>query len=92
VSALKLDTDPQEINVWYTSMPDSKKIFATCHIGRCCRKSAQRKRLSKWRSFRVPAAPEKRLVMEKVSSGVDGLITTLRDKIDAEVFEAGKKS
>jgi hypothetical protein len=31
-------------------------------------------------------------VLEKVSSGVDGLITTLRDKIDAEVFEAGKKS
>jgi glyoxylate reductase len=30
------------------------------------------------------------LIIEKVKSGVDGLITTLRDKIDAEIFEAGK--
>jgi glyoxylate reductase len=30
------------------------------------------------------------LVLEKVRSGIDGLITTLRDQIDAEVFEAGK--
>jgi glyoxylate reductase len=35
-------------------------------------------------------APPKKLVIEKVASGVDGLITTLRDPIDAEVFEAGK--
>jgi glyoxylate reductase len=37
-----------------------------------------------------PEAPPKKLVIEKVASGVDGLITTLRDPIDAEVFEAGK--
>jgi glyoxylate reductase len=30
------------------------------------------------------------LIIEKVKSGIDGLITTLRDPIDAEVFEAGK--
>jgi glyoxylate reductase len=30
------------------------------------------------------------LIIEKVKSGVDGLITTLRDSIDAEVFAAGK--
>jgi len=30
------------------------------------------------------------LILEKVKSGIDGLITTLRDPIDAEVFEAGK--
>jgi len=39
-----------------------------------------------------PEAPAKKLVIEKVGSGVDGLITTLRDKIDAEVFEAGKNT
>jgi glyoxylate reductase len=30
------------------------------------------------------------LIIDRVRSGVDGLITTLRDAIDAEVFEAGK--
>jgi glyoxylate reductase len=30
------------------------------------------------------------LVVEKVRSGIDGLITTLRDPIDAEVFAAGE--
>jgi len=29
------------------------------------------------------------LILEKVKSGIDGLITTLRDPIDREVFEAG---
>src|SRR5581483_4152215 len=39
-----------------------------------------------------PMAPPKSLILEKVMSGIDGLITTLRDPIDAEVFEAGKGS
>jgi glyoxylate reductase len=30
------------------------------------------------------------LIVEKLRSGIDGLITTLRDKIDSEVFESGK--
>ena len=37
-----------------------------------------------------PEAPPKTLIVEKVKSGIDGLITTLRDPIDAEVFQAGK--
>ena len=37
-----------------------------------------------------PEAPPKSLIVEKVRSGIDGLITTLRDQIDAEIFEAGK--
>ena len=37
-----------------------------------------------------PEAPPKSLIIEKVKSGIDGLITTLRDSIDAEIFEAGK--
>lgn len=37
-----------------------------------------------------PEAPPKKLIVEKTAAGIDGLITTLRDPIDAEVFEAGK--
>ncbi len=42
------------------------------------------------KSIPRPEAPPKSLIVEKVKSGIDGLITTLRDAIDAEVFEAGK--
>ena len=34
-------------------------------------------------------APPKALIIEKVKSGIDALITTLRDTIDEEVFSAG---
>ena len=37
-----------------------------------------------------PEAPPKSLIIEKVKSGIDGLITTLRDPIDAEIFAAGQ--
>ncbi len=37
-----------------------------------------------------PAAPPHELIVAKVASGIDGLITTLRDRIDAAVFEAGR--
>src|SRR5438128_4223971 len=40
--------------------------------------------------FQGPEATPKKLIVDKVESGIDGLITTLRDPIDAEVFEAGK--
>src|SRR6202035_441982 len=40
--------------------------------------------------FQGPEAPPKKLIIEKVKSGVDALITTLRDPIDGEIFEAGK--
>ena len=33
--------------------------------------------------------PPKSLIVEKVRSGIDALITTLRDQIDEEVFDAG---
>src|SRR5262249_4230052 len=41
--------------------------------------------------FQGPEAPPKKLIIEKVKSGIDGLITTLRDRIDAEVFDAGNR-
>ena len=34
--------------------------------------------------------PPKALILEKVASGIDGLITTLRDAIDEEIFRAGR--
>jgi glyoxylate reductase len=40
--------------------------------------------------FPDPTPPPKSVIIDKVRSGIDGLITTLRDPIDAEVFEAGK--
>jgi glyoxylate reductase len=73
-------------------MPDNNfKIYATCRIGDAAEKLLREKGYQ-LEVFPGPAAPEKHLVVEKVRSGVDGLITTMRDKIDAEVFEAGKKT
>src|ERR1051325_2829702 len=40
--------------------------------------------------FEGPEAPPKKLIIQKVKSGIDGLVTTLRDPIDAEIFEAGR--
>src|SRR5271165_2826048 len=37
-----------------------------------------------------PEPPPKSVILEKASSGIDGLITTLRDNIDTEVFAAGE--
>jgi glyoxylate reductase len=37
-----------------------------------------------------PDPPPKKLILDKVRAGIDGLITTLRDPIDAEIFDAGQ--
>jgi len=64
------------------------RVFATSCIG-----DAAENRLRECgydlEVFQGPEAPPKKLIIEKVKSGIDGLITTLRDPIDAEVFEAG---
>lgn len=65
------------------------RVFATCHIGDEAFK-VLRQRGYELEVYPGPDAPPKSVIVEKVRSGVDGLITTLRDKIDAEVFEAGK--
>ncbi len=65
------------------------RIYATCHIG----DAAENKLREKGHELEIypgPEAPPKSLIVEKVRSGVDGLITTLRDPIDEEVFAAGK--
>jgi glyoxylate reductase len=64
------------------------RVFATCDIG-----EEAFKILRAW-GYEVEVYPEveappKSLIIEKVRTGIDGLITTLRDSIDAEVFEAG---
>src|SRR2546425_5570710 len=72
-------------------MPEKKRfrVFATSRIGDPA-ENRLRERGYEVEVFEGPEAPPKKLIIEKVKSGVDGLITTLRDPIDAEVFEAGK--
>src|SRR6266568_4800143 len=69
-------------------MTKTFRVFATCAIGEAL--DVLRKRGYEVEVYPDPKAPPKSLVLEKVRSGVDGLITTLRDQIDAELFEAGK--
>jgi glyoxylate reductase len=66
------------------------RVFATCDIGEAI--DVLRKRGYEVEVYPHPEAPPKAVVINKVSAGIDGLITTLRDQIDAEVFEAGKGS
>jgi len=73
-------------------MPHTKprhRVFATCNIG------DEALNLLRQRGYELEVydqlePPPKSLIIEKVRSGIDGLITTLRDQIDAEVFEAGR--
>ena len=65
------------------------RVFTTSRIGSAAEKLL-RDRGYDLEVFEGPEAPPKKLLIEKAKSGVDGLITTLRDPIDAEVFEAGK--
>src|SRR5947209_19987142 len=67
------------------------RVFATCHIGEEA-ESVLRRRGYELEVYPGPEPPPKKLIIEKVRAGVDGLITTLRDSVDAEVFEAGKGS
>ncbi len=71
-------------------MPDRKfRIFATADIGEAAL-NRLRERGYEIEIHAGAEAPPKSAIIEKVRGGVDGLITTLRDSIDAEVFEAGK--
>src|SRR6187399_1631486 len=67
------------------------RVFSTSRIGDAAEKLL-RSRGYDLEVFQGPEAPPKRLIIEKAKSGIDGLITTLRDPIDAEVFEAGKET
>jgi glyoxylate reductase len=63
------------------------RVFATCDIGEAL--DVLRKRGYQVEVHPDPKAPAKSIVVEKARSGIDALITTIRDQIDAEVFEAG---
>jgi glyoxylate reductase len=69
-------------------MTSKYRVFATCDIGESL--NLLRARGYEVEVYPDPKAPPKSLIIEKVRSGIDGLITTLRDLIDAEIFEAGK--
>ena len=64
------------------------RIFSTSDIGDAL--NVLRERGYELEVYPKPQAPPKKLILEKLKSGIDGLVTTLRDQIDAEVFEAGK--
>ena len=72
-------------------MADKKRfrVFATSRIGDPA-ENRLRERGYDLEVFQGPEAPPKKLIIERVKSGIDGLITTLRDPVDAEIFEAGK--
>src|SRR6266478_9170081 len=65
------------------------RVFATSRIGDPA-ENRLREQGYELEVFQGPEAPLKKVIIEKVKSGIDALITTLRDPIDAEVFEAGK--
>jgi glyoxylate reductase len=69
-------------------MSQKFRVFATADIGESL--ELLRQRGYEVELYPHPEAPPKKLIMEKVKSGIHGLITTLRDQADAELFEAGK--
>src|SRR5450432_1190086 len=71
-------------------MSKTFRVFATCDIGDAI--DLLRQQGYGVEVYPKPEAPPKSLIIKKVKSGIDGLISTLRDSIDAEVFEAGKQT
>ena len=69
-------------------MSHTFRVFATCDIGDAV--EVLRKRGYDVEVYPHPEPPPKTLIIEKAKSGIDGLITTLRDSIDAEIFAAGE--
>jgi glyoxylate reductase len=78
---------PQERSLRKT-MDKKFRVFATCDIGEAI--DLLRQRGYEVEVYPQPEAPPKSVILDKVKWGIDGLITTLRDQVDAEVFEAGK--
>src|SRR5499427_5452768 len=64
------------------------RVFATCDIGDSL--NILRNKGYEVEVYPEPEAPPKTLIIEKVKGGIDGLITTLRDPIDKEIFSAGR--
>jgi glyoxylate reductase len=87
---LKVDvTDQTQTGGKLAEPQGSFRVFATCDIGDGAFK-VLRERGYEVEVYPDPEPPPKSLIVEKVRSEVDALITTLRDSIDAEVFAAGR--
>jgi len=69
-------------------MSQKVRVFATCDIGDAL--NILRTRGYDVEVYPNPEPPPKSLIIEKVKSGITGVITTLRDPIDEEVFAAGE--
>ena len=65
------------------------RVFVTADIGDAALERLRR-RGYEVEVYAQPTAPPQSLIIEKVASGIDGLITTLRDRIDEAVFAAGR--
>ena len=67
------------------------RIFATCDIGQ---EALERLRQKGWQLevYGEIEPPPRGLVLERVRSGIDALITTLRDRIDEDVLAAGARA
>jgi len=65
------------------------RIFATCDIGA---EALGRVRERGWdlEVYGEVEPPPKSFILDRIRSGIDGIITTLRDPIDDEVMEAGR--
>ena len=61
-------------------MTNPFRVFATCDIGESI--NLLRDRGYDVEVYADPQAPPKTLIVEKLRSGIDGLITTLRDQVD----------
>jgi len=70
-------------------MTEPIRVFATCDIGQPAL-DRLRERGYAVEVYPEVAPPPKALVLEKLRSGVQALITTLRDSVDEEVFAVGK--
>lgn len=65
------------------------RVFATCDIGKDAL-DVLRNNQYDLEVYSQVEPPPKSLIIEKVKSGIHGLITTLRDQIDEEIFVAGQ--
>ena len=75
--------------VTFFTMPNKKKsVFVTADIGQA---ALERLRNCGYEVevYSEIDPPPKSLILEKIGSGIDALITSLRDKLDEEIFAAG---
>lgn len=67
------------------------RIFATCNIGPEALDRLRQKGYA-LEVYDEIEPPPHALILEKLRAGVDALVTTLRDRIDEEVFATGKQA